>query len=409
MEKSIFFRLSDQISWEGYFCYKQEKHHLTRYEERDLRNFINNREYLVVVEKLKAGGHFSYPEKKLIRKMHTDKKRTVYTFPREENYVLKFMTFMLLRKYDYVLQDNLYSFRTNYGVRKAMAKLLSIKGLSSKYSYKVDISNYFNSINVGRMTEMLDEIMSDEPEILRLLKELLNNPYVIDGGSIICEEKGVMAGTPFAVFLANIYLTDLDKAFKESGCDYARYSDDIIIFADTHEELEMRAESIRLMLDRFGLKVNEKKEIYSEPGQPWSFLGIEYNNGTVNVSPVSKEKLKAKIRRRARSIKRWQVKKDADSERAVKAFLRAMNRKFFDPDSSHELTWSRWYFPLISTDETLHEIDLYVQDWARYLAVGTHSKKRYSMNYDRLKDLGYISLVNEYWKYRKECNNVPSD
>ena len=400
MEKNIFYRLSDHTSWEGYFCYKQEKHHLTRYEERDLRNFIDNREYLAVAEKLKTGGHFSYPEKKCIRKMHTDKKRTVYIFPREENYVLKFMTFMLLRKYDHVFPDNLYSFRTGYGVRKAMERLLSDKKLNARYTYKVDISNYFNSINVPRMTAMLEEIMDDEPDILQLLESLLNDPYVIDNGSVISEEKGVMAGTPFAVFLANLYLTDLDRHFLHSGCEYARYSDDIIIFADTREELECRAETIRSMLNGFELSINEKKEVYSEPGQPWSFLGIEYHDGTVDVSPVSKEKLKAKIRRRARSIKRWQAKKDADGERAVKAFLRAMNRKFFDPDSSHELTWCRWYFPLINTDETLHEIDLYVQDWARYLAVGSHAKKRYSMHYDRLKELGYISLVNAYWKYR---------
>ena len=402
MEKNIFFRLSDHTSWEGYFCYKKEKHHLTRFEERDLRNFIDNREYLAVAEKLKTGGHFSYPEKKLIRKMHTDKKRTVYTFPREENHVLKFITFMLLRKYDFVFQENLYSFRADYGVRKAMAKLLSMKKLNSRYTYKVDISNYFNSINAGRMSAMLEEIMKDEPEILQLLKELLQNPFVLDGGAVISEEKGVMAGTPFAVFLANLYLTDLDRYFLNAGCEYARYSDDIIVFADTREELENKAETIRKMLNEYELSVNEKKEVYSEPGQPWSFLGIEYNNGTVDVSPVSKEKLKAKIRRRARSIKRWQAKKDADGERAVKAFLRAMNRKFFDPDSSHELTWSRWYFPLISTDETLHEIDGYVQDWARYLAAGSHAKKRYSMDYDRLKELGYVSLVNEYWKYRKK-------
>lgn len=75
-----------------------------------------------------------------------------------------------------------------------------------------------------------------------------------------------------------------------------------------------------------------------------------------------------------------------------------MNRKFFDPDSSHELTWARWYFPVITTDETLHELDIYMQYWIRYLATGHHNQKAYEFTYEDMKELGYISLVHEWYK-----------
>lgn len=46
-----------------------------------------------------------------------------------------------------------------------------------------------------------------------------------------------MAGTPMSPFLANVYLTEMDKYFEERDVLYFRYSDDIILFADSMEEL----------------------------------------------------------------------------------------------------------------------------------------------------------------------------
>lgn len=399
----IYSDLSCDKVWNEYLEYKLERRHLTKSEEQDLKKYISGREYVPVLKRLSEGGSFSVPEKKLIRKMHTDKKRTVYLFPREENYLLKLLTFLLLRKYDDIFADSLYSFRIHTGVNKAMKKILASPRLKQKCSYKVDISNYFNSIPVDRMLERLKPVLTDEPEVFSMFEKILNEPKVLDEGQVITEQKGVMAGTPFAVFLANVYLMDLDRECLNQGYMYARYSDDIIIFADSESERDAGAEFIRKSLSDNGLVINPKKEVYTSLGEPWAFLGIGYDNGKVDISEVSKDKIKAKMRRRARAIKRWQVRKRATPEQAVKAFIRAMNRKFFDPDSSHELTWSRWYFPIITTDDTLHEIDSYMQYWIRYLATGTHNKSAYRFEYGQMKNLGYISLVHEW--YANWCSN----
>ncbi|MBR0531550.1 MAG: group II intron reverse transcriptase/maturase, partial [Bacteroidales bacterium] len=52
--------------------------------------------------------------------------------------------------------------------------------------------------------------------------------------------RGVMAGTPTAPFLANVYLMEVDHHFEGEGVIYARYSDDIIILAEDQEELSRR-------------------------------------------------------------------------------------------------------------------------------------------------------------------------
>lgn len=405
---SLFDRLADPAEWAAYLAYKTEKRHLTRAEEADLKAYVDAEEYLAVAEKLRAGGSFSVPEKKLIRKMGSEKKRVVYLFPREENYFLKLLTFLLLRQYDGAFPENLYSFRAGAGVARAMRRVLRTPGLRRKYSYKADIHDYFNSIPVEKLLPALKELLTGEEEVCRLLESILRDPRVRLGDEILEEKKGTMAGTPFAVFLANLYLADMDREAECRGYSYARYSDDILILADSEAEREEAAGFVQAFLKEKGLELNEKKVARSAPGEPWSFLGLEYADGTVDISPVSREKLKAKMRRKARALKRWQVKKGASGEQAAKGFIRAMNRKFFNPSSSHELTWSRWYFPLITTDRTLRELDRYMQDWIRFLLSGRHSKGNYSFRYEELKALGYVTLVNAWYAERKEERSVPA-
>lgn len=397
---NIYEQLTNPKAWENFLDYKRDNRHLSKAEEKDLTEYIEGKEYLEAVSKLMRSDSLIIPEKKLIRKMDTDKKRVVYIYPREINNVLKLMTFLLLRKYDDIFSDTLYSFRAGSGVSRALYRILGTTELESMYSYKVDISNYFNSIPVEKMLIKLREVLRDEPEICGILERLLSDDRIVDGGNIVRENKGVMAGTPFAVFLANVYLMDMDKEMERKKLIYARYSDDIIVFAADEAGRNEAEQFIGDTLHRQGLSVNEKKEIRTSPGENWSFLGIGYSGGRIDISEVSREKIKAKIRRRARAIKRWQVRKGIDNEKAVKAFIKAINKKFFDADSSHEQTWARWYFPVINTDETLREIDRYVQHWIRFLATDRHNKKSFEFTYEDMKKMGYVSLVHEWYEGR---------
>ena len=130
----------------------------------------------------------------------------------------------------------------------------------------------------------------------------------------------------------------------------------------------------------------------------WTFLGICYRDGVIDVAPASVEKLKAKMRRKTRALVRWQARKGATGVNAAKAFIRVFNRKLFENPVEHELTWVRWYFPLINTADSLKIIDEYSQSCIRYLATGTHTKAAYNFRYEQMKELGYISLVNRYYK-----------
>ena len=389
--------LANPACWQEFYEYKQAGGHLPKEELAELEAFIQSRGYLPLVEDILQGRAFCAPRKVLLSKQHSEKKRTVYCFSPEENWVLKLLTFLLQRKYDHLFAEGLYSFRPGKSVRDAVRRLTTAENIDHMWCYKADIRNYFNTIPIPRLLPLLQTVLSDEPVIYRFLEALLSDPWVNDKGTLITEEKGIMAGTPISSFLANLYLSEMDHSFAAEGALYARYSDDIIVFAPTEESLQTDIARIHGFLQQGGLTIHPDKALCTAPGEMWTFLGIRYQQGVVDVSPVSVQKLKDKMRRKTRALVRWQARKGTTGVQAAKAFIRVFHKKLYENPISHELTWVRWYFPLITTTESLQVIDRYSQDCIRYLATGKRTKAAYNFRYQDIKALGYQSLVHSYY------------
>ena len=108
------------------------------------------------------------------------------------------------------------------------------------------------------------------------------------------------------------------------------------------------------------------------------------------------------MRRKARALSRWQDRSCLSPDKAARAFIRIFNRKLLEEADDSDLSWSRWFFSVINTTESLRVIDHYAQDCLRVLLSGTRTKARYNARYEDLKALGYRSLVHAYYAYRKD-------
>jgi hypothetical protein len=107
------------------------------------------------------------------------------------------------------------------------------------------------------------------------------------------------------------------------------------------------------------------------------------------------------MRRKARSIYRWRIRRDKSADSAAKVLIDRFNKKLYATDDIHETNWSRWYFPLITTDRRLKEVDSYMQECIRYVMSGRHTKANYNTRYEQLKGLGYTSLVHTWHSWRR--------
>ena len=103
----------------------------------------------------------------------------------------------------------------------------------------------------------------------------------------------------------------------------------------------------------------------------------------MDISAVTKNKLKGKIRRKAKALLRWKTKTDASYERAARALIRAFNKKYFNEKNDRNPYYI--YQPI---------------KYVRYLNSGRHYKGNYKITYDDIKKMGFRSLVHEYFTSR---------
>ena len=393
---SLLDKLSLRDSWESFYKYKCS---LTGGGDfvKELRRFIDKEEYIPVCKSIECGETFPLPRKSVISKLDSQKKRIVYTYPEAENMVLKLLTYLLLRKYDGLFSQGLYSFRPNKTAKDAVRQLTRTPHINEMYSYKADISNYFNSVPTEKLMSMLKKVLADDKKLCDFLGVLLEEPRVLDGSEVIMERKGIMAGTPLSAFYANLYLMELDSFFTDKNIPYGRYSDDIIFFADSMQECEEYKKYLHDFIAERGLEINPSKESFNAPGEGWTFLGFSYKNGVIDIAPASVEKLKHKMRRKARALQRWKQRNELSGEKAALAFIRIFNRKLFECSENNDLSWNKWFFSVINTDKSLRSIDNYSQDCVRFLVSGKRTKSRFNVRYEDIRRLGLRSLVHEYY------------
>ena len=256
---NILEELSQQSTWEEFLTYRLWKGRFNWQEFEVADTFVAEKQYLPVVERMLRGEGLSIPIKHLVNKMGSGKKRVVYSFEDDEMNVLKCMSYLFYR-FDSTFSPNCYSFRRNVTAHDAVRNLVRAIDGRTMCAYKLDIHDYFNSISIPLLLPILREVFAEDPNLYRFFEQILTEECAIFKGEIVRENHGVMAGTPISPFLANIYLKEVDQYFAKNDVIYARYSDDIILFAPDEDTLHQYIDTLKAFLDAYRLEVNPEKE-----------------------------------------------------------------------------------------------------------------------------------------------------
>ena len=396
--ESILTQLTRQETWEEFLAYRLMKGRFTWHEFDEADRFVEQEAYLHLAQRIAQGESLGIPRKKIVNKMGTGKKRVVYSFAPDEMVILKLLAFKLY-DYDACFSPNCYAFRRGIKASDAIFRIRQVIGDRQMWAYKLDIHDYFNSISIDILLPMLAEMLANDQPLYRFFEKMLTDNRVEYNGETIQEHHGVMAGTPTAPFLADVYLKEVDKYFHDAHVVYARYSDDIILFAPDRETLMGYKSQMAEFLRKYQLEVNPDKEKIYSPDDAYEFLGFKCHGFDIDISEATKKKMKGKIKRATKSLMRWRIRNNMEPEKAMKGLINHFNRVFFENDDTETLTWSRWFFPVINQTDGLKEIDHYLQQNIRFLSTGKHNKTNYKTDYAQLKQLGYRSLVNEYYKW----------
>ena len=349
---SIIELLSRQDTWEEFLAYRLLKGRFNWHEFSQADSYVEREAYLPLARKIAGGGGLGVPQKKIVNKMGTGKKRIVYTFAPEEMTLLKLMAFLLYR-YDPCFAPNCYAFRRGKKASDALFDIRRAVGGRKMWAYKLDIHDYFNSIPTEILLPMLAAMMADDQPLFSFFERMLTDGRAVCHGRTVSEQRGVMAGTPTSPFLANVYLKEVDRFFYDANVVYARYSDDIIMFAPDFDTLCRYKEQMAMFLRQYRLEVNPDKERVCSPDEAYEFLGFRCHGNSIDIAEATRKKMKGKIRRAAKSMLRWSNTNHKEPEKAMKGLVNRFNRMFFERDDDESLTWSRWFFPVINSTDVL--------------------------------------------------------
>lgn len=400
-------KLTDPLVWAEFRQHKADGGHLTSSELARLDAFVEARGYAPLEALVEQGdaeviaAWFGYPTKHEINKQGSRKKRVVFCYPEAQTMCLKLLAYLLYR-YDDAMSPACYSFRRGLTAKGAWDLLMATPRIGEKHVVKADVHDYFNSIDTQVLARELRAVIDDDPLLLAFLQQLMTDEKALVGGELAPCKRGAMAGVPVSAFMANIYLKSLDDLFCGTDATYLRYSDDMLILADTREQALESLARLQAHIQAKGLALNQEKTTLATPGQSWDFLGFKYADGRIDLSDAVLAKTKAKIKRKARALYRWRKRKGASYEQTARTMVRIFDKKFYDLTDGAGFTWTRWFFPVLTSTEGLAELDRCFVAYLRYLKTGRHSKANYRVSYEDLKRLGYTSLVNEYHRYRKD-------
>ena len=395
--KSLFDRMKEPELIDA-FLEHQRLRSFSDFDFESKRAYVTSERYLSDVERISSGDYFlKVPVKKTIPKSLSDKKRTVYCVGGDDKIFLQVMSFAL-HDFDDRFPDAVYSSMIGKSFKKYINILKSNRKLKDMYAVKVDISGYGSSVDSSTLIEMLRDFFADDPAAFEFFRWLLERRLFYEEGQLTEGDTSAIPGIPIHSFFTNLYLLDMDIEVEEKCTAYCRYSDDILAFSEDRESAEALMAYFRGIIEGRKLRINEKKTAIYEPHSRIEHMGISYEDGRIDISDYSLYKLKRKMRIRAKRLRRQVEDGRLSPEAGAKSLIRLNHQTFFGRPNSHELSWSRWLFPILTETSGLHELELYFQRCIRYVMTGKWSDSGYRIKYKELKALGYTSLVREYYR-----------
>lgn len=359
------------------------------------RALLESGEVGEMVERFSAGRLALDPPSRRLLNKADGRKKVVFTFALADELFLKGLNRIVQATSSRDHSRLCHSFQPGRGPRTAYREIRKIRDLQDLSCLHLDVRDFFNSIPVEPLLASLPATIKEDEPLYGLLSTMLRDERVLVGDDVVLDtHKGVMAGSPLAPLLSNLYLRPLDDAFERARVPFLRYADDMVVFG-TPDEVALHGIDIEKRLATFGLHLNPRKTRLSASGRPWEFLGLRYDRGSLDIAGNTAAKLRRRVRRIARRAR-------THSDPARRAVRRLNRRLYGIGGRSGDFTWASWFFPLLTGDEGLRRMDGLIQEQLRFAVTGVHSRRNFkAVPYDALRGVGYLPLVSAYHAYRR--------
>jgi hypothetical protein len=138
----------------------------------------------------------------------------------------------------------------------ALQSALAKHAKSDKHNYilKVDVANFFGSLNLHTLINVLND--SGYPPAFCARLEVILISYAGERSS-----RGILQGIYPSDLFGNYYLAPIDRFLREYGVPSARYVDDLYVFVESVDMADRLLRKLITTLRSYDLVLNENKSV----------------------------------------------------------------------------------------------------------------------------------------------------
>ena len=202
--------------------------------------------------------------------------------------------------YELQFCEGSFGFRPNRGAKQALSRVTEIVGDGYRYAVGIDLERFFDTVNHGKLVEILQRTIKDDA-VISLIHRYLNAGVMI-GTKVEPTLEGTPQGGPLSPLLANVLLNELDKELERRVHPFVRYADDGLILCKSRRAAERVRDNITVFIEgKLKLKVNREKTECAYIGK-LKFLGYGFYVRSGKCRLRLHEKSEAKLRRKLKQI-----------------------------------------------------------------------------------------------------------
>ena len=211
-------------------------------------------------------------------------------------------------------EPNSYGFRPGKSTQDAVNEVTKWMNFGCEQVIDADIKGCFDNIPKAALMDAVARRVVDGAT-LKLIRMWLDCG-ILEENLLRNPDRGTPQGSPLSPLLANIYLDQLDKRWKESGltergganAHLVRYADDFVILGV--RDIEEAKEALGRIIEELGLTLSAEKTRVVKAEEGFDFLGFHFER---KYDP-----------RRGKRVTRWYPSEK--SEKAIRERITQMTR-----------------------------------------------------------------------------------
>ena len=190
----------------------------------------------------------------------------------------------IVHRADLAMSPCSFAYRTGIGTDDAVDHLARLRDAGYRYVLRTDIEDYFPNLNIEDALAALSPIAGC-PRTIDLIR-LIARPRRARGERRT-RNRGIAQGSCLSPLLANLALTDVDRAMGDAGYGYARFADDIVICSPHEPDLLEALELLDSLLTPRGLRLNQEKTDMTSFDEGFCYLGTDFSRSSRPSTPTT--------------------------------------------------------------------------------------------------------------------------